>query len=229
MNPAEHQILTRIGFAERWLQRAREECLEGDMTRGLLTVVLADAEVRRLLQLATPRAPRRRLRPVPLFAAVGLLMATIAALQVGALDLRAAALAPAALAPGLSLRAGTGILLQPVEAAAAREVVRAEQPARLVSASRPTTPVRPAPAAARRTPARAVAHHTPAPLVQPAGIPSHPATPAAAPPGPAVAQPSAPFPAVAAAPVQSADSTLTTADLLDLVIIADRTLRRGQP
>ncbi len=58
MKTAEYQILTRIGFAERWLQRAREECLGGNVARGLLTLVLADGEMRRLLQLSGAPIPR---------------------------------------------------------------------------------------------------------------------------------------------------------------------------
>ncbi len=34
-----------IGFAERWLQRARQEIARGDLGRSLLTLLLAEAEV----------------------------------------------------------------------------------------------------------------------------------------------------------------------------------------
>lgn len=65
------QVLARIGFAERWLTRARQQCTEGNLARGVLTLVLVDAEVRHALAAAglPPQARARRLNA----AAIGLL------------------------------------------------------------------------------------------------------------------------------------------------------------
>lgn len=51
------QVLARIGFAERWLHRAKQQCAEGNVTRGVLTLVLADAEMHHAMEVAG--APRR--------------------------------------------------------------------------------------------------------------------------------------------------------------------------
>ncbi len=48
---SEVQVVTRIGFAERWLRRARTQCADGDVAAGLLTLSLADAEVRRAMEV----------------------------------------------------------------------------------------------------------------------------------------------------------------------------------
>src|SRR5438552_1156624 len=44
------QVLTRIGFAQRWLDRAKRQCTEGNRTRTALTLVLAGAEVHHALE-----------------------------------------------------------------------------------------------------------------------------------------------------------------------------------
>jgi hypothetical protein len=227
VNSAEHQILTRISFAERWLQRAREECLDGDVGRGLLTLVMADAEVRRLLQLAVPPAPRARasMRPAVVVAA-GVLIAGLAALQLGVLALRAP-VESAGLAPGLTLRAGTGALLEPLQVQQPAKVIAPQVPVR--ASAPPVTPARVrVPGAKPAAPVRA-----PSPPVAPARLPSiQPSQPSPVPaPAAAPAAPAspAPSPEPAASQAEPADSTVSLADLLDLVIVADRTLRRSQP
>lgn len=59
---ADEQMLARIGFAERWLTRARHQCAEGNLARSVLTLVLADAEVHHALESVgvAARAPARR-------------------------------------------------------------------------------------------------------------------------------------------------------------------------
>lgn len=229
MKTAEHQILTRISFAERWLQRAREECLDGDVGRGLLTLVLADAEVRRLLQLAVPPAPRARWLRLPVVAGIaGLVIAAAMALQLGVPALRAASMEPAALAPSLSLRPGTGALLLPLEADRLEEVVAA------VRAAPPAVsplPVRVAPAPARPVPGSVTQRPTGAPASITVRAPQ-PAAPRLVASSPTV-QTATPAPVPAAVPtvtpVPAPNATLSVADLLDLVIVADRTLRRSEP
>src|SRR5947208_9164943 len=44
------QVLTRIGFAQRWLDRAKRQCTEGNLTRTALTLVLAGAEVHHAIE-----------------------------------------------------------------------------------------------------------------------------------------------------------------------------------
>ncbi|MGH2452613.1 MAG: hypothetical protein ACRDF5_02470 [bacterium] len=41
----QEHLAHHIGFAERWLVRARQEVARGDLGRGLLTLLLAEAEV----------------------------------------------------------------------------------------------------------------------------------------------------------------------------------------
>ena len=223
MKTAEHQILTRIGFAERWLQRAREECLDGDVARGLLTLVLADAEVRRVLQLAVAPGPRSRSRLLPVLAmGAGLVIAAAMALHLGVLALGAAPVESAGLAPGLLLRQGTGALLEPLEATGPQE------PARIVGVAAKPVPVQLAPA--KRSPVRrSVGSSSPAPTQQ-TGIPVVAVTPPVPSPAPVANPPSTvPAPVLAVAPAPVPTAALSGVDLLDLVIVADRTLRRSQP
>lgn len=49
---ADEQVLARIGFAERWLDRARRQWAQGNAARGGLTLVLAAAEVHHALAAA---------------------------------------------------------------------------------------------------------------------------------------------------------------------------------
>lgn len=224
MKTAEHQILTRIGFAERWLRRAREECLDGDVARGLLTLVLADAEVRRVLQLAVDPASRSRSRLLPVLAmGAGLVIAAVVALQLGVLALGAAPAESTALAPGLILRPGTGVLLEPIQ------VIDAQESVRIVAVPATTVPAQPLPAK-RSSTRRSVVAASPAPAQQAAT----PVIPIAQPaPSPAsVASPQTTTPALVpavAAPAAAPPVALSGVDLLDLVIVADRTLRRSQP
>lgn len=238
MNSAEHQILNRIGFAERWLQRAREQCLDGDVARGVLTLVLADAEVRRVLQLAAPPARRTRSPWSPALAGMVVLIVTAAAVQFGALTLGAAPVESAGLVPGLTLRAGSGALLEPLEAADAAlpgPVVTA-LPAPAVPAAAPglrtarrlQTSIG---AASFTPPAGPIRAAQPAPVTRPAsgagGIPVAEPVPSGG--ATATHPPASPVPVPAVSSAQAPAAALTTVDLLDLVIVADRTLRRSQP
>ncbi len=63
VEPRGRQVVSRIGFAERWLLRAKRQCVEGDLSRGLLTLALAEAEMHYALEAGAPApaklAPRR--------------------------------------------------------------------------------------------------------------------------------------------------------------------------
>ena len=50
----DEQVLSRIGFTEQWLDRAKHQCAEGNLARSWLTLVLADAEMHHALQAAAP-------------------------------------------------------------------------------------------------------------------------------------------------------------------------------
>src|SRR2546428_8973141 len=59
------QVVARIGFAQRWLDRAKRQCTDGNLPRSVLTLVLADAEVHHALEAAggPARAQTRRITP----------------------------------------------------------------------------------------------------------------------------------------------------------------------
>src|SRR2546427_13044079 len=59
------QVVARIGFAQRWLDRAKRQCTDGNLPRSVLTLVLADAEVHHALEAAggPARAQTRRMTP----------------------------------------------------------------------------------------------------------------------------------------------------------------------
>lgn len=230
MKTAEHQILTRIGFAERWLQRAREECLDGEVARGLLTLVLADAEVRRVLQLVDAPAQRSRPRLLP-FLAVSLagLAAAALALQPGMFPQGTSLAESAALAPGMTLRAGTGALLTPVDVADSLEAV-------------PVTPLQGKAATIRTPKAKSTSAETtetllprraPSTSLPPVVISTAPVVAPVPAQGPAsglqpASSTAAPPVVPAPASVHAPPSDVSDVDLLDLVIVADRTLRRSQ-
>ncbi len=78
-----HQVMTRIGFAEGWLVRAKRQCVEGDVTRGLLTLVLAEAEMHYAREAGGAPAqsdPRRRMTST-VFAVSALTAAVVVAVS----------------------------------------------------------------------------------------------------------------------------------------------------
>src|SRR2546422_200400 len=46
------QVVARIGFARRWLDRAKRQCTDGNLPRSVLTLVLTDAELHHALEAA---------------------------------------------------------------------------------------------------------------------------------------------------------------------------------
>lgn len=76
MTSSDEQMLSRIGFAERWLARARGQWTAGRHARSLLTLVLADAELRHAMDTA---GARRRTTPRRTTAAVSFLLAAVVA------------------------------------------------------------------------------------------------------------------------------------------------------
>jgi hypothetical protein len=76
MTTSDEQMLSRIGFAERWLARARGQWTAGHHARSLLTLVLADAELRHAMDTAGARRRTTGYRPT---VATGFLLAAIVA------------------------------------------------------------------------------------------------------------------------------------------------------
>lgn len=202
------QIVARIGFAETWLDRAKRQVADGNLTRGILTLVLADAEVHHAIEVAGTPRPSAAFR-VPIAVPV-LLLVLVAASAFGLTRSSAdPALPPDAGAPVIALASRVGSLLRLIPAppdapgapvTAARPVPR---PAHPVRPSRPATVAPSAPV----TPGSEVV----------------PAVPASAPP---VSPP--PEPVVQVPPQSTPPITLTAGELIDLVLAAERTLRGVQ-
>lgn len=215
---AEHageQVVTRIGFAERWLERAKGQVVAGNLTRGLLTLVLADAEVHHALEVAGSEHVRRpAVRPV--LAPVALAMTALVAVAAMALatDRRSEPVATESAPPIVALSGPAGALL---------DLVSSVSPAPSVTAAART----PAPpAAGRRVRARTLAQERSAapamqqPIARPASVL------VSAPTELGAGQPaSSPAPAAAVPTVPSTVPQLTAGDLIDLVLAAERALR----
>jgi hypothetical protein len=221
----------RIGYAADWLARARQRVEQGDPARGLLALLLAQAEVRRATEVGLADLMPRR-HPTEhatdggllLVASVGAVLAAGAAVLLGGLVATARPRADAPL-PALRLPQAGQTTLQIVEASPADRVVE-RTVVRVVRVPAPAPPARrEAAAVAAPTPpvgregqdARVTPPPAPAALPVPAGLPGAPAAaaPAAAP---------APAPATVA-PVPP--PLVSQADLIDLVLAAERSLRRG--
>ncbi|MBI2201468.1 MAG: hypothetical protein HYU43_05950 [Armatimonadetes bacterium] len=111
----DQQVIKRIGFAERWLDRAKRQYQDGDVPRGLLTLVLASAEMTHAIRLAHPAISTRRRWVVPVAAAAAATAIVLLALAGRPLWMPApASSAPAPIVVTLSNRVGT--LLELVEA-----------------------------------------------------------------------------------------------------------------
>ncbi len=222
-------VLTeRIAYAESWLDRARRHFEDGDIDRGTLTLILAEAEVHRAREAGTaasPPAPPVRTSPrlrgagaaiAALAAACVLVVASVAALK----DKAPVEARDAAPAPVVRLSAGAGDML------------------RMVVAPEPVTE-RTVERTVERTIERRVILRVPVPMVIPARddrrarpVLPVPQIAASQPAGPQVAvsttvsaaPDSAPAVAPAAAP---APVVLNEADVIDLVLAAERSLRRS--
>lgn len=206
----DQQVIKRIGFAERWLDRAKRQYQDGDVPRGLLTLVLASAEMTHAIRLAHPAISTRRRWAVPVAVAAAATAIVILAFAGWPLGMPApASSAPAPIVVTLSNRIGT--LLELVEAP--------PDPAALAPVPQHAFPqVTRRPAAgverfARGTERLAVSASAP---VEPVSV--------------RAVQKQAPSPAPAAGPVippagTIADYSLSDEELIDLVLAAERTLR----
>lgn len=221
------QVVARIGFAERWLHRARTQCAEGDVSGGLLTLALADAEVRYALEVggwrpaAPDTAPSRRRR-------LGGVLAAAAAAVVGVIWVSLPGPGPTAAGafdgpPVIRFASTTGTLLSVVP-------VPSMEPG-----PRPGVAV-----AGEQRPRNAIrtgVTRLPAPVTMPAAAPAStaragPAAPPAAQPASASTAPSSSAGQLTApAPVAGAPTpfVLSEADLIDMVLAASRALQGSGP
>ncbi|MGH2404898.1 MAG: hypothetical protein ACRDGN_10595 [bacterium] len=207
-------VLTeRITFAEDWLARARRQVDDGEQARGILTLLLAEAEVHRARELGTGRPGARTARGGWAFGPVAAVVS--AAVIVGAVALwrpfepagrSAAAAGEVSPHPIVTLAAGTGTLLNLVRAPEEiRRTVTVLVPVR-VTVSVPASLVTAEPANRH---VAATAPVRPAAVAQPAQRGPEAAAVVAVPP---------------VAPETSA--LLSEAELIDLVLATERSLRR---
>lgn len=214
---AEHageQIVARIGFAERWLERARGQVVAGNLTRGILTLVLANAEVHHALEVAGAQPSRPRMsRPVLVRAVVTIaVLVTVSAVWLAA-DPNSDAATVDQAPPIVSLSPGVGMLLNLLSP------VSPEPPIVAISPTHTPAAVREVPV---RIPARLRSPHRPA--TQPMSVPAN--GPVTGPPQMNTAQPTpVPPPAPAVQAIRPAVPQLSAGDLIDLVLAAERALR----
>ncbi len=132
MTSSDEQMLSRIGFAERWLARARGQWTAGHHARSLLTLVLADAELRHALDAEGPRRRRTERRRTM---ATGFLLAAVVAsalLLMGRWFITPHAVAttppPPVARPPILSSAPTGAMMPPARSATSAVSVHAVVP-----------------------------------------------------------------------------------------------------
>lgn len=203
------QVVTRIGFAERWLDRAKRQCAEGNLTRGALTLVLADAEVHHALQVAGAMGTRRAGRTV-----IPPLMLALVVASAGVLLLSRLWMAPVTVSadpapPIVTLTSRVGTLLDLVQTV--------PQPASRIVLTAPAVKSATMPV---RTVTRDVRHSSGASTVLPSL--ASPSTTAVV----QLAPSPVPLQTVSVSPAATpAAREISTGDLIDLVLAAERTLR----
>ncbi|MDQ7827602.1 MAG: hypothetical protein QN122_08485 [Armatimonadota bacterium] len=201
------QIVRHIGFAERWLARARQECAQGNVPRSLLTLLLAEAEVHRARLLpreavatapaATPRAPL-------MTAAVALVAAGALLLAQGRVAQPASEPPPAPLILTLGHQVGRVLALVALSDDAGTAQAAAPSGVRVA-------PAVPAPVRLTRPPAVVTTQRTARPARNPVGTASPSVRPRARDGG----------------STEASRPVLTEGDLIDLVLAAERSLRMG--
>ncbi|MBI3998388.1 MAG: hypothetical protein HY355_05090 [Armatimonadetes bacterium] len=209
-------LTERIAFAEGWLARARRQVQDGHHARSLLTLMLAEAEMHRARELATVVPPSSLSRHPWVQMA---LTVSAAVVLVG--------LVLVAWRPGLSAdpvaadRSGPPIVVLPgASGSMLRMVQAAEAPAEAPVVVKSVIVRVAVPVAAPQL--RLDISAPPPPPVVPAAAPAQrhdaPSASASAAPASAAAAPAA---AAATPPL------LSEADLIDLVLAAERSLRRA--
>lgn len=214
MDERRTNLTDRISFAEGWLDRARRQIRDGQVAHGTLTMMLAEAELHRAREGDLPLTGAARMpsapRPRALWAAAGVLAAAAAALVavIVTVPFQAPVTTDDAAPPIVTLAGGTGEMFRIITVpgpVVERTVVRSQIIHLAAPLSRRAVP----PASVSTQPAVHVA-----PAAPPSERPTSQAPPAA--------------PDVAAAPVPAAKlSLLSDADVIELVLAAERSLRRS--
>jgi hypothetical protein len=216
------QVLTRIGFAEGWLHRAKAQCADGDVPGGLLTLSLADAEVRFALEAGGWPQARGIVRSQPSRRWIPWLLLAAAAAVASAWTFRPAAVpADAGIVDGppvVRFSSTIGAVLSAVSVPSAPPAsVQVSRPDVHPRVQRAVTRPAPRPAAAPRPrveAAPAVRAATTAVRTTTAGTPSVLTTPA---------------PAAAPPPSPVTPFVLSEVDLIDMVLAANQALRGTGP
>jgi len=214
------QLSERITNAEDWLARARRQLEQGETARGTLTLLLAEAEVHHAREIGMGAAPVRA--PLPrVHAAIGMLTVVALAAAIWASGIQPATVpqstADASSTTIVTLSDGHGRLLELVQPSAVADSKIDENQGLPVKVRAMRVPVRSimTPPVLSAAPVLAISRPPVKPEPEPviAAAPVPPSPPAAA-PASAAAQPGSP-------PVVS------DANLIDLVLAAERSLRRA--
>ncbi len=214
------QLSERITNAEDWLARARRQLEQGETARGTLTLLLAEAEVHHAREIGMGAAPVRA--PLPrVHAAIGMLTVVALAAALWAAGIQPATVpqstADASSTTIVTLSDGHGRLLELVQASAVADAKIEENQGLSVKVRVVRVPVIMTPPVLSAAPVLGISpppvRPGPEPVPVVAAAPVPPSPPADA-PASAAAQPPSP-------PVVS------DANLIDLVLAAERSLRRA--
>lgn len=217
MDERSASLTERIALAEGWLDRARCQIRDGQVVRGALTMLLAEAELQCARDsglaraVAARRSPGRPWTTWTAIAALVLAAATALAISLANVDPGVAGEGLISTTPIVTLSAGSGEILRLV--VVPEPVVEPTVVERMVVTSRIVRVSVPVPAPTSPEPPREMTG--PPPATVPVQV-----LPATAPP---VQAPAAPH-VVAAAP--AAPVLLTEAEVVDMVLAAERSLRR---
>jgi hypothetical protein len=217
------QLSERITFAEDWLARARRQLEQGETGRGNLTLLLAEAEVHHARELGMGAAPARP--PLPrAYAAIGMLTVAALAATIWASGLQPAT-SPRPVADGstviVTLSDGRGSLLELIQTPAVTADTKTDEDQGFAARAR-----------VARLPVKTIAMRPPVLTAAPGFVLARPPVRPEPEPAPAVAvaqaPPSPPAPADTSAAAQpSAPPLISEANLIDLVLAAERSLRRA--
>jgi len=224
MDNDQARLSERITNAEDWLARARRQLERGETARGALTLLLAEAEVHRARELGVENEPDLEAPPrahtARAHVAIGMLtvVALVAAIWASGVQPAVSPQPSADTMPStiVMLSGGNGSLLELVQTPAAAEAKTDESrtPVRVRVVHVPVRQIVTVPSAFTVAPVLAASR----PAVKP-----EPAPVAITAPVPPVAPVDTPAPAA----VQPAAPVVSDANLIDLVLAAERSLRKA--
>jgi hypothetical protein len=216
------QLSERITNAEDWLARARRQLEQGETARGTLTLLLAEAEVHHAREIGMGAAPVRA--PLPrVHAAIGMLTVVALAAAIWASGIQPAT-APQSTADASSttivrLSDGHGSLLELVQASAVADAKIDENQGLPVKVRVVRVPVRSIMTPPILSAAPVLAISRPPVRLEPEPVPVIAAAPV--PPSPPADAPAS------AAAKPGSPPVVSDANLIDLVLAAERSLRRA--